>query len=59
MTEKNENEPTKDELSDEVLEEVAGGERTARTGINPKTGKPITIAAKKVVKFKPGAELGL
>ena len=31
--------------------------RNARTGRNPQTGKPITIAAKKVVKFKPGAEL--
>lgn len=32
-------------------------ERAARTGINPSTKKPIQIAAKKVVKFKPGAEL--
>jgi DNA-binding protein HU-beta len=32
-------------------------ERSARTGRNPQTGKEITIAAKKVVKFKPGAEL--
>ncbi|HAN78755.1 MAG TPA: DNA-binding protein [Bacteroidales bacterium] len=32
--------------------------RTARTGRNPQTGKEITIAAKKVVKFKPGTELG-
>ncbi len=31
--------------------------RNARTGRNPQTGKPITIAAKKVVKFKPGSEL--
>jgi DNA-binding protein HU-beta len=31
--------------------------RNARTGRNPQTGKPITIAAKKVVKFKAGAEL--
>ncbi|MDR1562781.1 MAG: HU family DNA-binding protein [Dysgonamonadaceae bacterium] len=30
-----------------------------RTGINPKTKTPIKIAAKKVVKFKPGAELSL
>lgn len=32
-------------------------ERAARMGINPSTKKPIEIAAKKVVKFKPGAEL--
>ncbi len=32
-------------------------ERAARTGRNPQTGKEITIAAKKVVKFKAGAEL--
>ncbi|GAP68757.1 bacterial nucleoid DNA-binding protein [Bacteroidales bacterium 6E] len=32
-------------------------ERSARTGRNPQTGKEIKIAAKKVVKFKPGAEL--
>lgn len=32
-------------------------ERSARTGRNPQTGKPITIAAKKVVKFKPGSDL--
>ena len=31
--------------------------RSARTGRNPQTGKAITIKAKKVVKFKPGAEL--
>lgn len=31
--------------------------RTARKGRNPQTGKEITIAAKKVVKFKAGAEL--
>jgi DNA-binding protein HU-beta len=33
-------------------------ERNARTGRNPQTGKPITIEAKKVVKFKAGSELG-
>ncbi|MCI6703383.1 MAG: HU family DNA-binding protein [Prevotellaceae bacterium] len=33
-------------------------ERPARTGINPSNKQKITIAAKKVVKFKPGAELG-
>lgn len=32
-------------------------ERAARTGRNPQTGKEIQIAAKKVVKFKAGAEL--
>ncbi|MCD6332425.1 MAG: HU family DNA-binding protein [Bacteroidales bacterium] len=32
-------------------------QRNARTGRNPQTGAPIKIAAKKVVKFKPGAEL--
>lgn len=32
-------------------------ERSARQGINPKTKQPIKIAAKKVAKFKAGAEL--
>jgi DNA-binding protein HU-beta len=32
-------------------------ERGARTGRNPQTGKEISIPAKKVVKFKAGAEL--
>lgn len=32
-------------------------ERSARTGRNPSTGAEIKIAAKKVVKFKPGSEL--
>ncbi|MCE1202668.1 MAG: HU family DNA-binding protein [Bacteroidia bacterium] len=31
--------------------------RSARKGRNPQTGKEISISAKKVVKFKPGAEL--
>ncbi len=31
--------------------------RAAREGRNPQTGKAIKIAAKNVVKFKPGAEL--
>jgi|SRR5690606_29372659 len=31
--------------------------RAARDGRNPQTGKAIKIAAKKVVKFKGGAEL--
>ena len=32
-------------------------ERAARTGRNPRTGAAIKIAAKTVVKFKPGTEL--
>jgi DNA-binding protein HU-beta len=32
-------------------------ERSARTGRNPQTGATINIPAKKVVKFKAGAEL--
>ncbi|MGL5228733.1 MAG: HU family DNA-binding protein [Bacteroidales bacterium] len=35
----------------------AVSERAERTGINPSTKKAITIPAKKVAKFKPGAEL--
>lgn len=31
--------------------------RSARTGRNPQSGAPIEIPEKKVVKFKPGAEL--
>ena len=31
--------------------------RSARKGRNPQTGKEISIPAKKVVKFKAGAEL--
>jgi DNA-binding protein HU-beta len=31
--------------------------RAARQGINPATGEKIKIKAKKVVKFKPGAQL--
>ena len=33
--------------------------RAARTGRNPQTGKEIKIPAKKVVKFKPGADLSV
>ena len=33
------------------------GERPAREGINPATKEKIQIAAKKVAKFKAGAEL--
>ena len=32
-------------------------ERPAREGINPRTKEKITIAAKKLAKFKAGAEL--
>ena len=32
-------------------------DRAARTGINPSTKKAIKIPAKKVAKFKPGADL--
>lgn len=32
-------------------------ERGERTGINPATKATITIPAKKIAKFKPGAEL--
>ena len=31
--------------------------REARNGRNPQTGETITIAAKNVVKFKPGKEI--
>lgn len=34
-------------------------ERSARTGRNPQTGKEIKIPAKKVVKYKPGADMAL
>ncbi|MDR1523896.1 MAG: HU family DNA-binding protein [Tannerella sp.] len=32
-------------------------EKAARRGVNPKTKESINIPARKVVKFKPGAEL--
>ena len=32
-------------------------ERPAREGVNHRTGEKVTIAAKKVAKFKAGAEL--
>lgn len=32
-------------------------EKGERTGINPRTKEPITIAARKQIKFKAGAEL--
>ncbi len=34
-------------------------ERKARTGVNPRTGAKVKIAAKKVVKFKAGSDLAL
>ena len=37
----------------------AVAEKGARTGINPRTKEKIEIPARKVVKFKPGAELNL
>ena len=33
-------------------------EKEARTGINPRTQEKIEIPARKVVKFKPAADLG-
>jgi DNA-binding protein HU-beta len=33
--------------------------RGSRTGRNPQSGKPITIKAKKVVKFKAGSDLAV
>jgi len=32
-------------------------QRKAKAGRNPRTGAPLIIKAKKVVKFKPGAKL--
>ncbi len=32
-------------------------ERAARQGVNPRTNQPLKIAAKKIAKFKAGAEL--
>lgn len=37
----------------------AVSERCERKGINPATKQVITIPAKKVVKFKPGADLDI
>lgn len=36
---------------------ISVNRREARTGRNPQTGESIKIAAKNVVKFKPGKEL--
>lgn len=35
----------------------AVSKRKPRTGRNPRTGEPVKIAAKKVVRFKPAAGL--
>ena len=39
------------------LGKLVKSQRKARMGRNPQTGKPIKIAAKRVAKFTPGAEL--
>ena len=44
----------------ELVEKIAAGaglSKPAREGINPATKQKIKIAAKKVAKFKAGAEL--
>ncbi|WP_343203825.1 HU family DNA-binding protein [Halorubrum sp. CBA1229] len=46
-----------EEDEDEGFGTFSISKRSARTGRNPQTGKEIQIAAKKVVKFKAGAEL--
>lgn len=33
------------------------GQRSERTGRNPRTGEPLTIAASRTIKFVPGATL--
>ena len=54
---------TKDELKKDGKIALVGfgtpsvTKRPARQGRNPKTGKTIKIAAKKVVKFKPAANI--
>lgn len=56
-------EAIKDELANGGKVQLVGfgtfavSERPAREGINPSTKEKITIAAKKVAKFKAGAEL--
>ena len=34
-------------------------DRAARTGRNPKTGEPVPIPSRRVVKFRPGKELSI
>ena len=54
---------TKDELKKDGKIALVGfgtlsvNKRPARQGRNPRTGKTIKIAAKKVVKFKPAANI--
>lgn len=48
---------TGDKISLVGFGSFAVSERAARTGRNPQTGKEIKIAAKKIVRFKAGAEL--
>ena len=62
-----------DAMAEVVLQEMKKGERVAilgfgtfsvaeraaRKGINPLTGKPLQIPARKVVRFKPGSHLDL
>ena len=47
----------REEDEDEGFGTFSISKRSARTGRNPQTGKEIQIAAKKLVKFKAGAEL--
>ena len=46
-----------DKVGLEGLGTYSVAERAARQGINPLTKKPLKIEAKKVAKFKAGAEL--
>ena len=54
---------TKEELKKDGKVALVGfgtigvNERPARQGRNPRTGKSIKIAAKKIVKFKPAANI--
>ena len=44
-------------VADALVKGDKVAEKGERQGVNPATGKKITIPAKKVVKFKAGAEL--
>ena len=50
-----------DAVSEELVKggkvQLVGSERSSREGRNPKTGKPMTIAASKTPKFKAGKAL--
>lgn len=46
-----------DKLSLAGFGSFSSAQRAERKGRNPQTGEEITIAAKKVVKFKPSIEL--